>query len=862
MRLAALILSLTLAAVACCADSGQVALDPSAVCVQTAEPPIIDGKLDDECWLKGPALESFALPGDKGLARKQTKVYLACDDRSIYVGFRCEEPRLDLLKTTEKEKIWRNDSVEVLIGADRTRTGYLHFFVDAAGGRLALSDGVPGEGSEVWDTPMWKSAVSRGDGEWTAEMSVSISGMGVGTAGDCIRANFARNEQELVERSSWRPRVGAFQNALHFGNVYLGSMPAISADLSLPAGFAAGRITAHLRLKNGGSAAVSVAPTVEAKGRISRLPELRLPAGQEVEKRVSLDLPEDAQCGVDVWCNPRGRQKPVLAGSYLVTLPPSQPKAVGAALSIQPWGTVWEACATSKVMPNAAVPRERAKGIDVSCARNEFEPFQIVISPKRDLKDVRARVSDLTGAGVIRGDTVSVRHVETVPVTQPTSSECATGDYPDPLVPFEFITAPAGRNTAFWFTVRVPTDARAGDYKGTITLSADGVDPVVVPLKLHVWDFALPEVSSLRTAYGCDYNAICRWYGASSIEDKRRIADLVQRDFIEHRVSPIQAVPFRDIETQTINGRLTGDFTDYDRAASVVVPRLSAFNLPGAFMGRIGRDGPGSDEYARLKLPFLKDLAAYLRSRGWLDKGYSYIYDEPREEDYAKVVAEAKLWREADPGLKILLTEQPEEPLFGYVDIWSPVLDAYKQRSCRQRQALGEQVWWYVCTGPKHPFPNNFIDYPAIDHRILHWMNWKYGVTGVLYWQTMFWTQNPWRSANTRSEDGRYFGNGDGMLLYPAVKEKSGSPLIAGPIDSIRWEMIREGIEDYDYLHMLDEAVRSAEARGDTKGAKDGKAALAAAAALVHNTASYEKDPRKLYAARRRVAEALERLGR
>jgi hypothetical protein len=140
-------------------------------------------------------------------------------------------------------------------------------------------------------------------------------------------------------------------------------------------------------------------------------------------------------------------------------------------------------------------------------------------------------------------------------------------------------------------------------------------------------------------------------------------------------------------------------------------------------------------------------------------------------------------------------------------------------------------------------------------------MNWKYGVTGVLYWQTTFWQHNPWTEPMTVSEDGKKdFGNGDGVLLYPAVGTKSEKPIVAAPLDSIRWEMIREGIEDYDYLSMLSEAVKSAEARGDNKLVEIGKAALAEAANMVRTTADYEKDPRKLYLVRRKIAEALERM--
>ena len=93
------------------------------------------------------------------------------------------------------------------------------------------------------------------------------------------------------------------------------------------------------------------------------------------------------------------------------------------------------------------------------------------------------------------------------------------------------------------------------------------------------------------------------------------------------------------------------------------------------------------------------------------------------------------------------------------------------------------------------------------------------------------------------------------------MREKSKTPVIAGPVDSIRWEMIREGVEDYDYFYMLDQAIKKCEASGTKAAAVEaGKQALAQVNSLVRDRTDYEKDPRTLYAVRKQVAEALEKL--
>jgi hypothetical protein len=56
--------------------------------------------------------------------------------------------------------------------------------------------------------------------------------------------------------------------------------------------------------------------------------------------------------------------------------------------------------------------------------------------------------------------------------------------------------------------------------------------------------------------------------------------------------------------------------------------------------------------------------------------------------------------------------------------------------------------------------------------------------------------QNPWT-------DVRLFGgNGDGTLFYPGRPSRIGG-LADIPIESIRLKLIREGMEDYEYLALL-----------------------------------------------------------
>jgi hypothetical protein len=50
-----------------------------------------------------------------------------------------------------------------------------------------------------------------------------------------------------------------------------------------------------------------------------------------------------------------------------------------------------------------------------------------------------------------------------------------------------------------------------------------------------------------------------------------------------------------------------------------------------------------------------------------------------------------------------------------------------------------------------------------------------------------------------------YVLNGEGSVVYPGnyTKQFTGQPNVDGPVSSMRFELLRDGIEDYEYLWML-----------------------------------------------------------
>lgn len=88
---------------------------------------------------------------------------------------------------------------------------------------------------------------------------------------------------------------------------------------------------------------------------------------------------------------------------------------------------------------------------------------------------------------------LQVRKVEYGNVNRPADSYGFTGQWPDPLPLYKQPkTVLSSENQPFLVTVKVPPTTNAGDYSGNILLSSNDWS-LSVPLKLHVWDFTLPQ---------------------------------------------------------------------------------------------------------------------------------------------------------------------------------------------------------------------------------------------------------------------------------------------------------------------------------------------------------------------------------
>ncbi len=564
--------------------------------------------------------------------------------------------------------------------------------------------------------------------------------------------------------------------------------------------------------------------------------------------------------------------------------------------------SVWWCEAGWKVPRDRPLPEpsaEKSGAVRLEAAKGDHEAVQVVLRPKHDLQNLRAEISDFRGpdGAVIPASSVEVLRVYYHFVHSPTDATGVRGWWPDALPPLQSpIALTAGMNQPLWILVHVPRDAAAGEYDATLRLTAEDWK-LDVPIRLRVWDFALPDRNHIETAFGFSPGTAFQYHNAKTAEDRRQVLDMYLRSFSAHRISPYDPVPLDGFgvkfEPEADRPRAIVDFSRFDPAMTRAVEefRFTGIRLPiqgmggGTFHDRyepsIAGMGEDSPKYQAMFADQVRQLEQHLREKGWLDMAYVYWFDEPDPKDYEFVRKGMERLKKYAPGLRRMLTEEPVKELFGAVDIWCPVTPNYDHDLAESRRAEGEHFWWYVCTGPKAPFCTLFIDHPATELRVWLWQTWQRKIEGVLVWSANYWTssaafpdgyQDPYEDPmgyvsgySTPKGVKRHWGNGDGRFIYPPLSARvpgrnDGRPILDPPVSSIRWEMLREGIEDYEMLYLLRELLQAHGDRLSPTRRGELQSLLEVPPEITRDMTSFTTDPRPIHARRAAIAEAIESL--
>lgn len=486
-----------------------------------------------------------------------------------------------------------------------------------------------------------------------------------------------------------------------------------------------------------------------------------------------------------------------------------------------PERVVWTAGPAKRWGPDLPWPLPRSKlQASLEMARGEWESVQVLVgAPRAKLPQATVNLKGLQGPG-----SCGKPHLDFEIYLQEYVQLAGSSRWlPDPLPPNGSADIAPGMLRGWWILVHAPPEAPPGHHRARLQVATEGLRPLEVVLKIRVWPVTVPFGNHYGGSWGIWGQQLAEQQQVPlNSEEFQQLYRRYWEFFLEHRMIP---------------RGLTGDLGSEEAARWLQDERVASFVIPtGAWAQRLNEE----------QLACFKALCQRLRGKGWLEKGYVYIYDEPAPENYPVVVELCQQVREAGRDVPILLTEQPEEALYGWVDIWCPLLNLYAeaQERCRERQRQGERVWWYVCLAPPPPWPNYLLTNDPIDARVLSWLQVKYGVQGELYWAVTCFPGNVWEHGLPANWPG------DGYLCYP------GKPRgLKGPVTCIRAEAIRDGKEDLELIWLLRH-----------RAAKQGQAERAeqvigwALGQVCRNFTEYTKRDEDLTAARKVIFEEMVRL--
>lgn len=498
----------------------------------------------------------------------------------------------------------------------------------------------------------------------------------------------------------------------------------------------------------------------------------------------------------------------------------------------------------------------------ISAVRNEQQSFQIAVASVKDLTNLTVYTDDfVSDMGDSLKAEVKVRFVRYVPVERARSEliwsprmedvfgkEVSGFRSPDvvadPLMEVSSVDVPAYRAQPVWFTVQVPPTAKPGNYTGNIHIKTKEFSGITLPVEINVLPPVLPSPEGY--AFFLDL-----WFNPNAVaavnkvnpwsEDHWKsmipyIKDLASHgsktvtttivpypwkvDWLRNQNRSQTAIGYPSMVTwlRDKSGQWSFDYSVFDRFVDTcfkygIDKRIDAFSLT-PFHHKGGREiiyrhkedntlatlnfDTINAEYETIWKTFLRDFVKHLNSKGWLNKTYLSFDESPNDviKSILDIVSDS-----APVFLKqfSIAGRIDTEPLARSLSLFYSFLPDKLTKGDRISDILQKRhndttlnTTYYLCGDPAHP--NSFTYSPAIESRMIPWLSAYYNVDGYLRW-----AYNSWSDVDPYSHPVFNCIQGDDYYIYPGKN---------GPVSSIRWELLKEGIEDFELLRILDSPMK------------------------------------------------------
>ncbi len=462
--------------------------------------------------------------------------------------------------------------------------------------------------------------------------------------------------------------------------------------------------------------------------------------------------------------------------------------------------------------------------VNIFGIRGEILSGQCVVGTRSILTNVSVEISQIKNENtgdILPANSVEWNFVGSIPVLKNASNQPkqavarqAPAKFPDYLMAEKQINLDKGVFKPVWITISIPENTKEGSYSGRITVKCLQGEQSI-PISIQVYPLTLSSKRNLKVTEWYSTGRFAKFHGIEEQYSDAWFAMLEKyaENMASHRQNVFQVPANSIIIKKSATGDLEFDFSRFDQIAQVFWNTGKMDYLETGELATFGEKRFASTKITFKDFPvilkesgekiimpgdeviphFLPAFENHLRKKGWLNKTIFHVKDEPSHHNAHSWIEVSRAIHQHAPDLR-RIDALCTSFVLDDIEIGCPKLDALDAgyEVFRKWQEKGNELWFYtVGIFMGSMYPNKTIDMPLIGNRILHWLNYKYDVKGYLHWGWNQWVDDPYNDTGEHT--------GDGYHVYP-IKD--------GILNSIRWEQMRNGIQDYECFYMLGEKIQ------------------------------------------------------
>ena len=481
-------------------------------------------------------------------------------------------------------------------------------------------------------------------------------------------------------------------------------------------------------------------------------------------------------------------------------------------------------------------PPRRAKPLAIECALNETFSFQAVLRMSQgEPRLVHLELEGPRGWALRarRVGYVPVRHLNTPVPRDPADVEGLgriPGFAPDPLFDEDSLLLAQGETHAFWVSIRPGRSASPGKHQIQVVLHPEKGQAIRHTVDVHLHDLALKKRRNFDITHWFYADSILDWYRLEPFE--RRFWPILERyvrDYTDHGLNtlyvPVFTPPLDGVKrptqllrvTRGAKGKYRFDWRDVKRWIDLakrcgverfewchpftqwgVKHAIRIYENQGREEKRLWSPSTAatSSTYREFLEQYLPQLHRFLSEENILGRSFFHVSDEPGGEEALRNYKKARaLLRELAPWMQVMdALSEIEFARQGLTDMPVPSISRALEFA-----AEGVPSWCYYCCGPRGRFLNRLIDTPLAKIAMHGFLFYRWPFRGFLHWGYNYWYESQTRNLIDpfTVQDGQWWpgwASGDPFQVYPGPD---------GPVDSMRWEVFAESLQDYALLQTL-----------------------------------------------------------